>query len=67
MFSANDDGPGDAGKVKNLLDLDAGSGGDDFDAKSLWTVNDEEVTQESFEMIKARTMYQMVEEIGAQK
>lgn len=37
------------------------------DTKSIWTIQDEEVTQESFEMIKARTMYQMVEEIGPNK
>jgi len=40
-----------------------------MDAASLWTDAEEDITQERFEEIKARTMFEMVEEVngGAQK
>lgn len=40
-----------------------------LDAASLWTDAEEDITQERFEEIKARTMFEMVEEVngGAQK
>ena len=58
MFSGRDETPA------HRAERSKGVGDDDERAT---TVADEEVTQESFEMIKARTMYEMVDEIGPNK